>query len=185
MQTLLAQAHTYNALHLLRIKHSATTLVNELLHINIIFPAGKDSSISKHSPPSCKLKDVTKKYTLYLKSLYKNFRQKMSKWPPSDIKIPSQLAAITKLKGSPRENAQMFEAETVLGCADDIHCDKIDIRIEQLLDGVHSGIILVDGAPGIGKSTFALQVCQRWANGELLTDYDLMVLLRCHDKAVN
>ena len=39
-------------------------------------------------------------------------------------------------------------------------------------------IVLVEGAPGVGKTTFACELCRRWARGELLQHYSLVVLLR-------
>ena len=45
-------------------------------------------------------------------------------------------------------------------------------------------LILVEGAPGIGKTTFAWKVCRKWAKGKILNEYGLVVLLRLRDKRV-
>ena len=42
----------------------------------------------------------------------------------------------------------------------------------------------MEGAPGIGKTTFAWKVCRKWAKGKILREYGLVVLLRLRDKRV-
>ena len=44
--------------------------------------------------------------------------------------------------------------------------------------------ILVEGPPGIGKSTFAWEVCRRWDEIEGLRDYHTVVLLKLREKWV-
>ena len=44
--------------------------------------------------------------------------------------------------------------------------------------------ILVEGPPGIGKSTFAWEVCRRWDEIESLRDYHIVVLLKLREKWV-
>ena len=45
--------------------------------------------------------------------------------------------------------------------------------------------LLIEGAPGIGKSTFAWEVCQKWGQHQLFNEYSLVVLLRFRDKRVH
>ena len=44
--------------------------------------------------------------------------------------------------------------------------------------------ILVEGPPGIGKSTFAWEVCRRWDEIESLRNYQIVVLLKLREKWV-
>ena len=44
--------------------------------------------------------------------------------------------------------------------------------------------LLIEGAPGIGKSTFAWEVCQKWGQHQLFNEYSLVVLLKFRDKWV-
>ena len=57
-------------------------------------------------------------------------------------------------------------------------------KVGKREDGSLAKLILVEGAPGIGKTTFAWEVCRKWANGEILQEYGLVVLLRLRDKRV-
>ena len=44
--------------------------------------------------------------------------------------------------------------------------------------------ILVEGAPGVGKSTFAWKLCEKWGKGKILQQYRVMLLLRLREKIV-
>ena len=44
--------------------------------------------------------------------------------------------------------------------------------------------ILVSGAPGVGKSTLALELCRKWASGKLLQNWPTVILVRLRDQRV-
>ena len=149
-----------------------------LVFVSVVCLVGTNRSSSTRNR---KLKDSTEKYALHLKIFYQKYTQKVSKWPPSNIKKLSRLAVIKK----ELNDTSTFNAETIHGCIDDIICGKEEIEIKELfVTDDDLKIVLVDGAPGIGKSTLALHICQLWANDECFTEYDLVVLLRFRDKAV-
>ena len=86
-----------------------------------------------------------------------------------------------------KEKADKFTKLTLHGNIDDI------VRVKEPLDfsgvgvqedGSLSQFILVEGAPGIGKTTFAWEVSRRWSRGEILNQYRLVVLLKLRDKRV-
>ena len=45
-------------------------------------------------------------------------------------------------------------------------------------------LVVVEGAPGIGKSTFALELCRQWPARESLQCFSLVVLLKLRDEEV-
>ena len=51
-------------------------------------------------------------------------------------------------------------------------------------DGCRARSVLVEGGPGIGKTTFALELCKRWAKGEVLQDWEVVVVLKLRDQRI-
>ena len=126
-------------------------------------------------------------YASYLKSVYT--REKLpiyDKWPQVKSKKYINLALIQK-EDITKPEADQFTRATIHGNIDDIKKSKraTDIgQIAQLPDGSQPKCILVEGAPGVGKSTFAWKLCRKWGKGKLLQQYQLVVLLRLRDKSV-
>ena len=126
-------------------------------------------------------------YVSYLKSVYT--REKLpvyDKWPQVKSKKYINLALIEK-EDITKPEADQFTRATIHGNIDEIKMSKraTDIgQIAQLPDGSHPKCILVEGAPGVGKSTFAWKLCCKWGKGKLLQQYQLVVLLRLRDKNV-
>ena len=130
------------------------------------------------------------KYSQHLKCMYNRNRfVPGNKWPPSPSTRYINLACIDK-KTVNRREADEFTKFTIQGSIDDICHKKTPVFMKQVacmvedkdaLKKVHPRIVLVEGAPGVGKTTFAWELCRRWAQGELLQHYSLVVLLRMRD----
>ena len=123
----------------------------------------------------------------YLRSLYRSRKlPAYGKWPPTPSKQFINLAVILKEKVS-RASADNFTKATLRGKSDDILQKKKRIQFSDLAktkDGEPAQLVLVEGAPGIGKSTFAWEACRKWGAGEILQRYKLVVLLRLREKRV-
>ncbi len=65
---------------------------------------------------------------------------------------------------------------------------RTEISMEKILspDEDHSKIklVLIEGAPGIGKSTLAWELCTKWEEFDSMQQYKLVVLLRLREKKV-
>ena len=56
--------------------------------------------------------------------------------------------------------------------------DVLNIKEEK------NKVILIEGGPGMGKSTLAIKICKCWADGELLKEYDAVILLPLRDPEI-
>ena len=128
------------------------------------------------------------KYKKYLQSYY-NARV----LAPADKYLPTlhtpyiNLAIISRGRHD-RSERDEFTLKTLHGGVDQILESKSPINIEDLLSSVSCGepvrFLLVEGPPGIGKSTFAWELCRRWDEIESLRDYHTVVLLKLREKWV-
>ena len=107
-------------------------------------------------------------------------------WPPSPSKIFINLAIINREEISTKEQHQ-FMLVTLNKGIDTILETKAPVEIEQLMDtkpGIKQQCILVEGAPGVGKTTLSWEICKRWAEGNLFKCFSLILLLRLRDETV-
>ena len=56
--------------------------------------------------------------------------------------------------------------------------------LAMLQDGSPVKCILIEGAPGCGKSTLVREACQRWGNGTLFQKFSLLLLLKLRDRSI-
>ena len=93
---------------------------------------------------------------------------------------------ISKQKES-RAEMDTFTRATIRGDVDDVIEMKTAITLQdigQLEDGSTAQCILVQGAPGVGKTTLAWELCRQWGEGTLFSEYLLVVLLKMRDRSI-
>ena len=140
--------------------------------------------------PECGVNPILTKYKQYLQSCY-NARV----LAPADKYLPTlqgpyiNLAMIKKGQPYNPDQKDEFTRQTLHGGVDQILDSKTPINIEDLLTPENSRgspvrFILVEGPPGIGKSTFAWEVCRRWDEIDSLRNYHTVVLLKLKEKWV-
>ena len=124
---------------------------------------------------------------------YKQFLKKCYRQPlPDDDKLLTtaskhyiELAVISK-KGITRKQADEFTRKSLHGLSEEILREKAPIALDHILkpgeDGRPGRCVLVEGAPGIGKSTLAWEVCHKWEELESVKQYELVVLVRLREK---
>ena len=137
--------------------------------------------------PSSPAHTPVDQYASYLRSVYTSKKWPThSKWPPTATNKYVHLAVVKKEEVS-KEQADEFTKSTIHGNIDDICKEKQAVDFTEIgkqEDGTPAKLILVEGAPGIGKTTFSWKVCRKWAKGKILQEYGLVVLLRLRDKRV-
>ena len=143
-----------------------------------------------HTPPPKRVKTAQSyslsRYADFLRAGYKNFPvAKSDKFPPTPSKVFIRLALVKKEKVS-RAQADNFTRLTLRGDIDQILQVKEPIKkMDDILkadDKVR--LVVVEGAPGIGKSTLAWELCRQWPTLESLKRFSLVLLLRLRDEGV-
>ena len=113
------------------------------------------------------------------------------KWPPTPSKVFINLACIDWESVVSKEEADEYTRAMVEdGNVDVIMKRKRKIDFEDIArdlpaPNIPKRIVLVEGAPGVGKSTFAWEFCRRWERGEIAQQYQLVLLLRLRDERMS
>ena len=110
-----------------------------------------------------------------------------NKFPYLPSKKYISLAIIEKEWVS-RAKADQFTKDTLHGHPDEIMKKKKPIKLEAVLEPPKGQQIMkcvfIEGAPGVGKSTFAWELCKRQKTITAMKKYSLVVLLRLREKRV-
>ena len=113
------------------------------------------------------------------------------KWPPTPSEVFISLACIDRRTIVRKEEADEYTRAMIEdGNIDVILNEKKEIDFSDIGVGLPASnsserVILVEGAPGVGKSTFAWEFCRRWERGEIARQYQLVLLLRLRDERMS
>ena len=131
----------------------------------------------------------------YVKTTYKRCEIEKNlnvlKWPPTPSKIFINLACIDMETTVNKDKADEYTRAMVEdGNIDVIMKEKKNIDFEDIVRDLPpvtalEKVVLVEGAPGVGKSTFAWEFCRRWERGEIAKHYQLVLLLRLRDERMS
>ena len=132
---------------------------------------------------------VYQHYLDYLKYLYASLDKKQTtsnQWPPSATKKFFRLAMIKTATVRRGHIDDRFVQMTITGKVDDILQEKYPIQLKDIFKETKGQrkVILLEGAPGCGKSTLSVYICQQWEKGQLFNQFQLVILIRLRDPAV-
>ena len=123
-------------------------------------------------------------YADHLRRLYRDIAPlQMLQWP----KVPHYefvaLAMIKQESDMSDLEYNVFVQETIRGKADDIVSMKEKVELAQIFDSTKK-VILIEGAPGAGKTMLIWHICQEWGRNKLFTQFSIIVLATLRDPAV-
>ena len=109
-----------------------------------------------------------------------------NKWLPSPTQKFINLAIIKKERIKRGKIDDDFVQKSIRGQIDDILLKKSPIKLEEIFSKIEGErkVILIDGAPGSGKTSLTVHVCQRWSRGELFEEFTVVILVQLRDPAV-
>ena len=106
------------------------------------------------------------------------------KWPPTPSRQYIKLSTVEKGDQSRDEVVK----DVLHGDVKKMLKGRRKISKEEILEPDEGqdkiGLILIEGAPGIGKSTLALELCRSWKKLGCMEKYALVVLLQLREKEV-
>ena len=136
---------------------------------------------------------ATFKYGMFLKELYTTQGPPPtligSSSPPPKL-LPFKLAKIEKEQTD--LHSDEFTKWYLRGDIDDVGSHgtiykKSPIRFEDIgklsIDS-QQRLIFIEGAPGVGKTTFSWEFCSKWGRGGILQEYSLLLLLPLRDNSL-
>ena len=76
--------------------------------------------------------------------------------------------------------------KTIVGKVDDVLKRKVEIDLKDVFKKTEGQQkkVLMEGAPGCGKSTLSLRICHQWTNGQLFQEYKLVILVRLRESTI-
>ena len=139
---------------------------------------------------------LVSQYIDYVRTVYRKSKVERDtntvKWPPTPSKVYINLVCIDRAKihgGQRNEYDEVTKAMVEHGNVDVVHGKKWPIDFNEIAAGVPDigleQVVLVEGAPGVAKSTFAWEYCRRWERGEIAQQYKLVLLLRLRDERMS
>ncbi|XP_065903604.1 protein NLRC3-like isoform X2 [Dysidea avara] len=118
-------------------------------------------------------------------------------------KMEVSAMARSRSKGDVNTMPKMPQRPRLLSLTQNMRCPSADLTAEYLAhntiikniadifrpvdtteDSPSPRVILIDGAPGIGKTYLCKEIAYQWSQGQILTDKRFLFLLRAHDPSI-
>ena len=169
-------------------KLPAQTATDNTTEKGILLPLSASSLSTLHPSLVTSSAQFFSQYVSYLKSQY------LSRPFPTYFKAPIILKHAKdfvnlslvdfSIDSEQQQTSILFQ---IHGNVDEIHKKKKKIRIDEigrLSDGCSAQHILIEGAPGIGKTTFCWELGRQWGTDRLLQQWSALIFVQVRDKRV-
>ena len=107
-----------------------------------------------------------------------------TEWIASPTRKVFRLAMIQREQVQHGRVDDQFVKMTITGKIDDILHSKSPIELRNILRDKERQIVLIEGAPGSGKTTLTIFICQKWGKRELFQQFTAVILVQLRDPAV-
>ena len=147
--------------------------------------APESMSQSSSQPSSYPTPECVVRYASFLKDKYKQMPTFPDDWPPPLKEKFTKLALIERKKQiclPQAKHTQSIEYDYATGNVDNIVERKQTTTLEKIFQPLPSDstpnryIVVMDGAPGVGKTTLSRKICIDWAQGKLIKDHHIVIL---------
>ena len=142
------------------------------------------TSANPHAQPA----NAIDLYAKYLRGKYETGMTKSLslQWPPPPTRKVLKLAMILE------ENVRYGSSDEIIrhtqhGRINDVLYTKKSVKLEEIfeLDTAKRKVILIEGAPGSGKSTLSWHICKQWQSGDLFQEFHTVVFVQLRDPAIH
>ena len=120
-------------------------------------------------------------YRKYLHSYYN--RNPIVRDDKLSIAPCSQFINLALVKEDEQINSRAFTKSTLHDGVDEIKKSKIPVGMDAIVTS-DSKFVLVEGPPGIGKSTLCWELCRQWDTLKSLKDYKIVLQLKLRERRV-
>ena len=137
-----------------------------------------DMPATEHTPA------LVQRYIDYLKHLYK-YRSPILK--ESKVLQPKEFIRLNLVSSADQEDIN-FKSDCLLlmmnGDITELRQKRLPIKMEEIGSQSVGRHILVEGSPGMGKTMFSWELCRQWAEGKMLQNKKLVLMLQLRSKRV-
>ena len=148
----------------------------------------KLQSTSKPSDPEETSRSIRCQYANTLRDKYQSGVPTFLtlQWPPPPTRKVFNLTMISQRVlhyGHDEELVRLLQR----GKVKDAVSSRDRVTLEQISDSLHSKgrkVILIEGAPGAGKSTLAWHLCKRWEAGELFQEFETVLFVQLREPVI-
>ena len=147
----------------------------------MVASVSQDQPITQHVSEDQRLV----RYGSYLKERHLQI-DTFSKWLSSPMPKIFNLVIVKEKDYFRRKVDDEFIYQTTPAQFDDILFKKSSIELGKIFKNAEGkqSLILIEGAPGSGKTTLSVYICQSWGRGELFQEFIVIILVQLRDPAV-